>query len=452
MALPIPRVKQHPILQRIQWIVDPVGYMENAAKENPDLFAAEIIGYGKNIVLVNHPEAIKELLSKDRQRFPALGKDNGVLKPLVGDNSIFLIDGDRHQNRRKLLLPTFHGERMHTYGKLIRDLTRKIFNQLSPGEAFKVRTLTQDISLQVILEAVSGLDDGGRSQKLRQLMTKIADSFSSPLTSTLLFFSWLQTDWGKWSPWGKFLRQLKELDKAIYQEIEFRRENPDVERQDILSLLISARDEAGNPLNNQELRDELMSLMFAGHETTSTAMAWALYWIHYLPEVKHKLLAEIASLGDSPDPLEIVKLPYLDAVCQETFRIYPVAMLTFTRVAQQSQELFGYEVQPGQILVSCIYLAHQREDVYLEPKTFKPERFFEKQFSPYEFLAFGGGSRRCIGEALAWFEMKIAIATIVANFDLTLASNRPEKPARRGITLAPSTGVSMVFQGRKNQG
>jgi cytochrome P450 family 110 len=449
MALEIPKVKQSRFLQRIQWIVDPVGYMEKAVRDYPDLFAVEVIGFGNNIVFVNHPEAIKELLSKDRQRFPALGSENTILRPLVGDNSIFLISGDRHQKRHKLLLPPFHGERMQVYGQLIRNLTLEIFDRLSPGQTFRARTLTQDISLKVILEAVYGLGNGEQTQKLRELMTEIADSFSSPLASSLLFFPWLQKDWGAWSPWGKFLRSQQKLDNAIYREIAQRRQNTDLERQDILSLLMSAKDEAGNSLSDRELRDELMSLMFAGHETTATSMAWAMYWIHHLPEVKRQLLAEIASLGDNPDLMEIVKLPYLNAVCQETLRIYPVAMLTFPRVACHSEELSGYQVRKGQVFLGCIYLTHQREDLYPEPKKFKPERFLERQFSPYEFVAFGGGSRRCIGEALAQFEFKIAIATILAHYDLALASDIPEKPARRGVTLAPATGVKMVFKGKK---
>ena len=447
MALEIPKVKQHPLLQKIQWIADPVGYMQNAVRDNPDLFLAEVIGFGSKLIFVNHPEANKELLSKDRQRFPALGSENGIIRPLVGDNSIFLISGDRHKERRKLLLPPFHGERMVTYGKLIRDLTLKIFNRLSVGQTFTARKLTQEISLQVILEAVYGLERTPRSQKLRELMTQVADAFASPLTSSFLFFSGLQQDWGEWSPWGQYLRRQRELDEAIYQEIASRRENPDLKSQDILSLLMSARDEAGKPLSDLELRDELMSLMLAGHETTATSIAWAMYWIHYLPEVKRKLLEEIASLGSNRDPMAIARLPYLDAVCQETLRIYPVAMLTFPRVALKPQELFGYQVREGDILVGCIYLTHHREDIYPEPEKFRPERFLERQFSPYELLTFGGGSRRCIGEALAQFELKIAIATVLTHYNLVLASNLPEKPARRGVTLATATGVKMVLKG-----
>lgn len=445
MGKPIPQVKQHPLFQRLKWVGDPVGYMENAVQDNPDLFAAEIIGFGGSLIFVNHPQAMQQLLTNDRKQFVASGKENSLLKPLLGSYSITMLDGDRHKKRRKLLLPPFHGERMQAYGKLICDITTKVFDQLTPEESFTARQATQDISLQVILEAVYGLHGGERAQKLRQLLSQISDVFSSPLTSALLFFPWLQQDWGKWSPWGNFLRRQQLLDETIYQEIAQRRANPDTERQDILSLLLDARDEAGQSLSEIELRDELMTLMFAGHETTATAIAWALYWIHYLPEVKRKLLAELESLGADPEPMAIAKLPYLNAVCKETLRMYPVAMLTFPRIATEEVELFGYDIQKGKILVGCIYLTHQREDLYPNAKEFRPERFLEKQFTPYEFIPFGGGSRRCIGEALAQFELNLAIATILSRYELALATNYAEKPQRRGVTLAPNHGVPMIL-------
>jgi len=443
----IPQVKQHPLWQRLQWIVDPVGYMENAVRDSPDLFAADIIGFDNNLVFVNHPQAVQQLLTSDRKQFVASGKENGLLKPLVGDYSITMLDGDRHKKRRKLLLPPFHGERMQAYAKLICDLTTKVFDQFIPNQSFTARQATQDISLQVILEAVYGLHSGERAQEMRVLLGKISDVFRSPLTSAFLFFPWLQKDWGPVSPWGNLLRQQNAINKTIYEELEDRRANPDVNRQDILSLLMSARDEEGQPLSDIELRDELMTLMFAGHETTATAISWALYWIHHLPEVKRKLLAELAGLGADPESMEIVKLPYLNAVCQETLRIYPVGMLTFPRVATEEVELFGYDIKPGRILVGCVYLTHQREDIYPDAKEFRPERFLENQFSPYEFISFGGGSRRCIGEALAQLELKLAIATILSRYDLALANNNLEKPQRRGVTLAPNHGVRMIFKG-----
>jgi cytochrome P450 len=444
-----PKLNIHPLIQRLKWVADPVGYMETAAQQHPDIFAAEVIGFGDQFIFVNHPEGIQQLLTQDRQQFFASGKENAILKPLLGEYSIVMLEGNPHRKRRKLLLPPFHGERMQAYGKLIWDLTDKIFAQLPVNQTFTARKITQEISLQVILEAVYGLYEEEKSQKLKYLLTKVTDVFSSPLSSALLFFDWLQKDLGAWSPWGNFLRQQREIDNLIYSEIAERRAKGYENRNDILSLMMSARDESGDPMSDCELRDELMTLMFAGHETTATAMAWALYWIHRLPEVRQKLLAEIESLGSNPEPMAIAKLPYLTAVCQETLRIYPVAMLTFPRVVTEPIELLGYQLEPGMILMGCIYLAHQREDVYPNHQEFKPERFLEKQYSQYEFLPFGGGARRCIGEALAQLEMKLVLANILSNYELALVSQRPEKPHRRGVTLAPTGGVKMLLKAKR---
>ena len=450
MGKTIPKIEQN-FLKKLQWITDPVSYMETAFKDYPDLFLGAIAGFGNQMVFVQNPQALQQILVTDRDNFLALGRDNAILEPLLGSNGIVMIDGDRHKNRRKLLLPPFHGERMQAYGKLICDIAQEAFSKFTPNQVFTGRTSCQDISLQVILEAVYGLKDSPRSQELCQLIAKMTDVFRSPLTSAFLFFPWLQKDLGAWSPWGDFVRQQKAIDRAIYEEIEERKANPDESRQDILSLLMSAKDEAGNSLTLPELRDELMTLMFAGHETTATAMSWALYWIHQLPEVKRKLLAELDSLADASDFMAIAKLPYLNAVCQETLRIYPVGMLTFPRVVQKATEVLGYEFKPGQVVAGCIYLVHQREDIYPNAKQFKPERFLERQFSPYEFITFGGGSRRCIGEALAQFELKLAIATILTHYDLALADNKPEIPRRRGVTLAPARGVKMIFKGSRSK-
>ncbi|MDJ0534523.1 MAG: cytochrome P450 [Xenococcaceae cyanobacterium MO_207.B15] len=446
MSKTLPKLKQHPLQQGFTWIAEPIKYMETAVKDYPDLFLANVVGEGGPIVFVHHPEGVQKILTGDG--FIATGKSH-LLRPILGNNSILGLEGDRHVKRRKLLLPPFHGERMKAYGQLICDLTRQIFEQFTPNQVFTARTACQDISMQVILEAVYGLND--RSQKLRQLVSEIAEIFQSPLNVSLLFIEWLQKDLGPWSPWGRFLRQREAVDSAIYKEIEVRKANPDVSREDILSLLISAKDEAGNSLTLPELRDELMALTFAGHETTAISMSWALYWIHHLPEVKRKLLAEIATLGKSPDPVEIAKLPYLNAVCKEALRIYPVGMLTLPRVVQKKTEVLGYELEPGQLVAGCIYLLHQREDVYPDAKLFKPERFLKRQFSPYEFIPFGGGQRACVGQALAQFEMKLAIATILTNYDLALADNKPELPKRGGARLAPARGVQMVFNGKRNQ-
>ncbi|MGB5710849.1 MAG: cytochrome P450 [Waterburya sp.] len=441
----IPRLKQSSLAQRFQWVAKPDKYMNSAVKQAPDIFHADITG-GDGYIFINHPEGMRQIVTSDRAKYFASSKDNNLLQPLVGDNSLLLIEGDRHKKRRKLLLPPFHGERMQAYGQLICNLTRETISKLEPNQPFIARKVTQQVSLWVIFEAVYGLQDSERSAELKQRITKLLNIFESTLTSAFLFFPWLQQDLGAWSPWGNFVRQQKAIDEAIYQEIATRRTEDCSQRQDILSLMMSAQDEAGEGMKDCELRDELMTLMLAGHETTASAIAWGLYWVHRYPEIKAQLRAEISSLGANSDPMAIAKLPYLDAVCKETLRIYPVAMLTFPRTVLEPTELLGYKLEVGQVLMGCIYLMHQREDVYPEPNKFKPERFLEREFSAYEFFPFGGGKRRCIGEALAMLELKLVLATIVAEYDLELTSDQPEIPARRGVTLAPKTGVQMIFK------
>ena len=437
------------LLQQLKWVADPIGYMESAAQQYPDIFSAGIIGFGNNFVFVNTPKGIQEILTNDRKTYTAPGSLNRILAPLLGDYSVILIEGDRHKRRRQMLMPSFHGDRIRTYSQLICDLTEKTLGAIPAGATFSARTAMQDISLQVILQAVYGVFEGERSQQLKASLTKLTDVFASPLSSSPLFFPALQLDWGAWSPWGKFLRDRQRMDDLIYAEIRDRRDQPQPNRVDILSLMMAAIDDLGQPMTDQELRDELATLMFAGHETTATALSWALYWIHHQPEIREKLLDELQS-ADLSDPMSIVKLPYLSAVCNETLRIYPVAMLTFPRVVQEPTELLGHALEPGIAVVGCIYLTHHREDLYPEPHLFKPERFLERQYSPYEFLPFGGGVRRCIGEALAQLELKLVLSTILTRYDLALADPKPEYPRRRGVTLAPANGVKMKMVGKRS--
>jgi cytochrome P450 family 110 len=356
------------------------------------------------------------------------------------------LDGNRHQSQRKMLMPPFHGERMRAYGRLICEITEQTMRQWTMGKPFSMRESTQEISLRVILRAVFGLDEGDRFGQLRQSLTKMLEVTASPLRATLLFVPALQRDLGSWSPWGRFLRLRQEVDQHIYAEISDRRGTAPGE--DILSLMMSARDENDEPMTDVELRDELMTLLFAGHETTATALAWAFYWIHHQPEVREKLLQELNSLGKNADPMEIAKLPYLNAVCCETLRIYPVVLFTFARMLKAPFELMGYQLPPGTVLLPSIYLTHHREDLYPEPKKFKPERFLESKYSAYEYLPFGGGNRLCIGYAFAQYEMKLVLATVLSQLQLELADSRPVRPVRRGLTMSPSGGVRMVVASR----
>ena len=455
----IPRPFTKPAwLQQLQWVIDPVGYMETAARACPDIFQANVVGFGGGLVFVNQPQAIQEILTRDTaigsrtSRYTAPGDLNRTLVPILGDSSVMMLDGDRHRKRRQLVMPPFHGERMRAYGDLIGELTTTAFDAVPLNQPFEARIVTQDISLNIILKAVFGLSesdaDGGvggdRFQNLKRLMTQVADLFQSPLTSLFLFYPGLQKDWGAWSPWRKFVRDRQKLDDLIYLEIAERRAESRTDRIDILSLLLSTRDEAGEPMSDPELRDELMTLLFAGHETTATAMAWALYWTHRQPEVRTKLLQELATLGENPDPAEIFRLPYLTAVCNETLRIHPVAMLTFPRQVEVPVDVLGCQLEPGTIVVGCIYLVHHRSDLYPNSHEFDPQRFIDRTFTPYEFMPFGGGARRCIGEALAMYELKLVLAQVLSRYEFSLVDSTPEPPRRRGVTLAPANGVRLV--------
>ena len=442
-------LKMPSFLQKLQWIFAPVRYMEDAACRYPNLFSAKVVGFGDSVVFVQHPQALQQILANDRKQFTSPGHLNELLKPLVGSYSIMMLDGDRHRRERKLLMPSFHGERIQGYGQLIEQLTEKVINQLPVNQPFKALSISQKITIQVIMQVIFGLHEGERYEKIIQKSRALLNFLNSPLSSSLLFFPSLQKDLGAWSPWGYFLRLRKEIDDLLYAEIGDRRKNPDSERTDILSLLMSVRDEAGEAMSDRELLDELITFLFAGHDTTALAMAWSLYWIHRYPEVREKLLQELDSLGRAPEPMSIFRLPYLTAVCNEVLRIHSVVMLTFPRVAQQPIELLGHKFETGTIFMGCIYLIHQREDLYPEPKKFKPERFLEHQFSPYEFIPFGSGVRRCMGEALAQLELKLALATILSRYELELADNQPVKPQRRGVVLAPQGGVRMIFRGKR---
>lgn len=434
--------------QLMEWVFNPLQLMEKSAKTYGDTFQLFLVG-DRPLVFMSNPQAIKEIFTANPDNFD-IGKGNQIIASLLGEQSLVLLDGVPHQRQRKLLTPPFHGDRMKSYGELICQVTEKVINNWKIGEPFEVRNSMQEISLRVILQAVFGLNEGKRYEEIKQLVASVLDISGSPLKATLVFVPFLQKDLGAWTPWGNFLRQQKRLDDLLYAEIQERRDNPDRSGEDILSLMMAARDEQGQPMTDQEMRDELMTLLIAGHETTASGLTWAFYWIHHLPEVREKLLAELDAVDTNQDLSTIAKLPYLNGVCAETLRIYPIALIAFPRITKVPMEIMGTEYPAETWLTPSIYLTHHREDLYPQPKQFKPERFIEKQYSPYEYLAFGGGNRRCIGMAFALFEMKLVLTKILKNLDLSIVNNHQVKPTRRGGTLAPSGGKWLVATGKRD--
>ncbi len=437
-----PTVATPSLLQLWQWVMTPLEFLHKYDRQCGDIFTVSLTGGFKGAIFISNPQAIQQLLTSDTKQFSAPGAINGILQPFLGNRGVILLEGGEHRQRRQLLMPQFHGDKVRSYADIMRGITRDVVNQWQVGATINVREQMQSISLSVILQTVFGLYQGERYDLMRSQLIKVLSLVESPLSSSFLFFPVLQKDLGAWSPWGKFIRNRQELDRLIYQEIAERRQDENrSQRVDILSMLIGSQDADGQGMTDVELRDELMTLLFAGHETTATALAWAIYWINYLPEVKEKLLAEFATV-ESEDFLAISRLPYLSAVCAETLRIYPVGMLTFPRITEEPVSIQGYEIPAKTVVVGCIYLAHHREDIYPEPDSFKPERFLNHQFSPYEYFPFGGGSRRCIGMALAQLELKLVLFEVLTNCQLELTGKLPVAPARRGVTLGPGGGVT----------
>ncbi len=443
----LPNGPQTPaIVQMLQWVATPMWFMEDCAKRYGDIFTVQL---NMPLVLVSNPQALQQILTGDTKEFAAPSNLNTVFEPLLGKSSLITVSGETHKRQRHLLTPPFHGERMYNYVDTISNITQEVIQSWQVSETVCIRSAMQTITLRVIMQAVFGLYNGARAQELEKVISIMMDAGgSSPLRALMLYYPALQRDLGKLTPWGTFLRRREMVNKLIYAEIAERRENPDPSRTDILSLLMAARDENGEPMTDVELRDELMTLLSAGHETTATALTWAFYWIHKTPSVRYKLLAELDGLGNM-DFNAVNKLPYLSAVCNETLRIYPVGMLTFPREVKEPVNLCGYDLEPGTYIMGSIYLTHRREDVYSEAKQFSPERFLERQFSPYEFLPFGGGVRRCIGNAFAMLEMKVVLATVMKLVELELVTNKDVRPRRRGLVTGPNQAINMSVKGMR---
>ena len=437
-----------PWWQLMNWISDPIGFQAKYSQKYGDIFTMRLSGLGSPVVIGN-PQAIQQIFSQDSQF--DVGRANALAETLVGRNSLMLMDGARHRRERKLLMPPFHGERLQTYAKQICLITEQVVSQWQVNQPFVARTTMQKISLEVILQIVFGLSEGERYQQLKPLLTQWLDMTDSPLRSSILFLRFLQQDWGTWTPWGRMKRRQRHVHDLLQAEIEERRRKGDDGRTDVLSLMMAVRDENGQAMSDEELRDELLTILFAGHETTATTLAWAFYQIHQQPGIHEKLLQELDSLGENSPPMKIAQLPYLTAVCQETLRMYPVLPVLFPRITKSPIKIAGHLFDAETTLMPSIYLVHYREDLYPSARQFKPERFLERQYSVSEYFPFGGGSRRCLGYALAELEMKLVLATTLSKYQLALAEDKPVRLQRRGFTLAPTGGVRMVMSGRRQK-
>lgn len=443
-----PGLSTPPLLQTLALIADPIVFFDRCRQRYGNTFTARVLGLNSPpVVFFGNPEAIKTIFTAPPNQF-SLGQVTHVFRPLTGETSLITLDGADHQRQRKWLMPPFHGDRLQFYGDLICQLTHEAIECLPKNSTFAIRPILSDITLQVILRVVFGLESGARYQQFKRLISQMLESITNPFYSSCFFFPVLQKDLGSWSPWGQFIRQQKRIDELIYAEINERRQQANSEQTDILSLLLSAQDEDGQPMRDRELRDQLITLLLLGHETTASSLTWAFYWLYTLPQVLQKLQQELKSLENKTDPEAIAQLPYLNAVCQETLRVYPIALIAQPRVVRTPIVIEGYTYDPGTILIPCIYLAHRRCETFSNAHQFKPERFLECKFTPYEYFPFGGGVRSCVGGAFSLYEMKLVLATILSRLKLKFVERSPHpiKPVRRGITIVPASSIQMAIE------
>lgn len=391
------------------------------------------------LIQFSEAEAIKQVFADAGDAMHA-GKANGVLEPFLGAHSVLVLDGARHRSQRRLLLPPFRGERMRAYGDAMREITRAAMARWPRDERVVAQQLTQDITLDVILRTVFGMEDGADQDRMRALLVEGLRIIDNPMFLVRGF----QRDLGPRSPWGRFRRLQRDVAAEMDALIARRRQEGPGE--DILSILLEATHEDGAPMANAEIRDELMTLLVAGHETTATALSWTLHRLSIHPEVLRRVQAELDdAFGSGPvDPG--ADLPYLDAVARETLRVHPVIGGVGRRL-EEPATIGGVDLPAG-VMVGCsIYLVHHDPERWPDPERFDPSRFLGKKPPPHAYFPFGGGIRRCIGEAFALFETRVVLATVLRQLE-PVAVARRVRTQRRNITLTPAGGLPLRLRPR----
>ena len=434
-----PGPSSHPMIQGLQFAFRPISFLERCARRYGETFLVRL-PLGLPFVIFSNPAAIRDIFTASDGDLRA-GEANQVIRPLLGDHSLLSLDGTRHTRERRLMLPPFHGERMLGYGDVMRQVAEAAIARWPIGRPFPVHPEMQAITLEVILRTVFGLADGATLDALRVRLRRLLNMVVNPIWLLPAF----QRDLGRFSPGRMFQRLKAEIDALLYAEFARRRTAASSEATDVLSLLLAARDEDGRPMTDAELRDEMVTLLVAGHETTATALAWALHNLLAHPYVLATLRAEVTAGPLSPDRL--ARLEYLDGTVKETLRLDPVVP-EVGRHLSRPMRIGGWDLPTGVAAGPAIYLTHRRPDVWPEPERFDPTRFVGRRPSPYEFLPFGGGTRRCLGMAFALYEMKVVLATVLAHVEMAAAPGYRMRMVRRAITLAPSEGMPLVVERR----
>jgi cytochrome P450 family 135 len=438
---PGPRIPA--LVQTLLWAAVPTWFMKRCAKGLGEIFTVTFRPSGMQLVMVSDPEAVKTVFTAPPEVAPS-GAASSPIAPVVGESSVLTLIGPEHMRQRKLLLPPFHGERLRAYEDVIVDATRRDMATWPLGTPMKMVGHTRAITLEVILRAVFGVE----AERMDALRTAIGELMTPVNALTVLMIALRLPS--RERPTGAIGEALDRVDRLIYEEIARRREAGDLSaREDIMSLLLQARDEDGQPMTDKELRDELVTLLLAGHETTATSVAWAIERLVRHPDKLARLVAEIECEQDGGEG------KYLSAVVEETLRVRPVVPIV-VRMLTEEFEVDGYRLPAGTRVTPSIYLVNRNPRVYEEPEEFRPERFLENGPETFSWIPFGGGIRRCIGASFAQLEMRVILRTVLGELVPTLPTDRRmarwlragEWTQRRAITLVPASGARVVWRRR----
>jgi cytochrome P450 len=431
-ALP-PGPAEPPAIQTLRWLLRPIAFMESCRRRFGDAFSVRFLGFESPMVMLSDPETIRALYTVPEHRLPP-GR-TVALRPIMGPRSLLLLEGREHLARRRLMLPPFHGERMRAYESIVAEAAARDADGWPEGRPFAIHPRMQAVTLEVILRAVFGVTDPGRRARLAgRLGRLLADTASVGLQFGVL----LARRVGGPDPLARLQSLTGEIDEMLAAEIADRRADP---RDDVLSMLLAARFEDGGAMDDVEIRDQLVTLLLAGHETTATGLAWTFDLLLRHPRALDRLVAEVDAGGEE----------YLRAVVAESLRLRPVVPLAGRRLSTELRTN-GYVLAPGTDVTPAIWLAHTRADRYPDPFAFRPERFLESAPATYAWIPFGGGVRRCLGAAFAEMEMRVVLAEILRRRTLRPASGAAERVARRNVTFSPRTGTRVVATARAGVG
>jgi cytochrome P450 len=418
-----------PILQTLRWLLRPISFLESCRRRFGDIFSVRFLGFRTPMVMLSDPEAIRALYGNPAHGLPP-GRSLALL-PILGSRSLLLLEGREHLARRRLMLPPFHGERMRAYEATVREVVARDVEAWPQGEPFSLHPRMQGVTLEVILRAVFGVTDPDRRTRLAD---RVGHLLAETASAGLQFAVLLSRRFGTPDPLDRLQVLRGEIDAMLDLEIAERRADP---REDILSMLVAARFEGGEPLDDAEIRDQLMTLLLAGHETTATGLAWTFDLLVRHPAVLERLVAEVDAGGQA----------YVRAVVTESLRLRPVVPLAGRRLVAPLR-VDGHVLPAGTDVTPAIWLAHTRADRFPEPFAFRPERFLDGASSTSAWIPFGGGVRRCIGAAFAEMEMRVALAEILRHRTLRAASVNAERVARRNVTFSPAGGTRVIAVGR----